>query len=47
MASLYIGLGLNSVAAQYVRTVQLQATAITWGDGDSIAWGNGTIMVEN
>lgn len=46
-ASACIGINLNCVPAQYVRTVQLQATAITWSDADDITWGDGTIIVEN
>ena len=42
-----VGIGLSSVTAQYVRTVQIQATSITWGNAVDITWGDGTIIVEN
>lgn len=41
------GIGLSSVAAQYSRTGIISATAITWGNGVDISWGDGTIIVEN
>ena len=42
-----VGIGLSSVAAQYSRTGIISATAITWGNGVDVSWGDGTIIVEN
>ena len=42
-----VGIGLSSVAAQYSRTGIISATAITWGNGVDVTWGDGTIIVEN